>query len=184
MEEILYGLDLSLSCTGVTVYSITQKKVLYIGSLNTEKITLKKPEKDKNIYLNGKKLKAINDWMQELIKQYPPTVVCIERGFSRFNTSTQVVYRCHGIINLLFADHAQIYYPPKSVKEAIYKGTATKQQLQRVILNNYPDLEFNNEDESDSFAVALTYLLKNNLIEFEKPIVDKPKKKKTKKTEE
>lgn len=178
-ENYVWGLDLSLTCTGLTIYNLDTKEFIYIGSFNTEKIKQKKAEKDAGLYLNAKKLKAKHDWLMELKEQYPPSIVIIERGLSRFNTSTQVIHRVHGMVNLMFYDLPQIYYPPKTVKEAIYKGDATKAQVQKIIKNNFVDVEFANEDESDSFAVVLTYLIKNNLIEFEKPIVEKKKKKTT-----
>lgn len=173
MSNFIYGLDLSLSCTGITIYDLDKKEFVYIGSFNTEKI-----KKKKDLYHNAIKLKQIYDWLEELKVKYPPSIVVIERGLSRFNTATQVIYRVHGITNLLFWNLPQIYYPPKTVKEAIYKGTATKAEVQRVIKNNYIDIEFANEDESDSFAVVLTYLIKHDLVEFEKPIVETKKRKK------
>lgn len=176
----LWGMDLSLSCTGITIYDLEKKEFVYIGSLSTDKIRSNKS--NKHLYLNSIKLKTIYDWFRELKAQYPPSVVAIERGLSRFNTATQVIYRVHGITNLVFWNVPQEYYPPKKVKEVIYKGDATKAEVQRVIKNNFVDTEFANEDESDSFAVALTYLIENGLIEFEKPIVEKKKKKKATKS--
>ncbi|GIN25602.1 crossover junction endodeoxyribonuclease RuvC [Bacillus sp. FSL W8-0445] len=168
MGNYIYGLDLSLSCTGCTIYDLEKQEFVFIGSVNTDKIKKKKDQ-----YHNAIKLKEIYNWLKNLKKSYPPAIVTIERGFSRFNAATQTIYRVHGVTNLLFSDVNQIYYPPKTVKEAIYKGNATKVQVQKIIKNNFVDIEFANEDESDSFAVVLTYLIKNNLIEFEKPIVDK-----------
>lgn len=180
MHDFLWGMDLSMKCTGITIYDLTDKKFVYVGSFNTEKIYATKL--NKGLYLNGVKLKHIIDWVKVLMKQYPPTQVAIERGFSRFNTETQVVFRVHGAINCMLWQTPQVYYPPKTVKAMIYKGDATKKEVARVIQNNYIDVEFANEDESDSFAVALTYLIKEGLIEFEKPIVEKKKPAKKKKT--
>jgi Holliday junction resolvasome RuvABC endonuclease subunit len=176
MNNYLWGLDLSLSCTGVTIYDLEAREFVYIGSFNTEKI-----KKKKDLYHNAIKIKHKYDWLNELKEKYPPRIVAIERGLSRFNTATQVIYRVHGMVNFMFWDTPQIYYPPKTVKEIIYKGTATKAEVQRVIKNNFINVEFANEDESDSFAVALTYLIKEGLIEFEKPIVEKKKKSTVKK---
>lgn len=171
MTKYIYGLDLSLSCTGVTIYDLDSKDVIYIGHCNTEKV-----KKKKGLYHNALKLEVLADYFKELKEKYPPHVVTIERGFSRFATATQVIYRVHGLTNYLFADVEQIYYPVKTVKEAIFKGDATKKQVQEIILKNYDYLVFENEDESDSFAVMLTYLIKNSLIVFEKPVVGVKKK--------
>lgn len=181
MEEnrYLYGLDLSLSSTGVTVYDLVDKKFIFIGTISTDKI--KKNKKNSHLYLNALKLSHIEICLKALMEKYPPREIAIERGFSRFNAATQAIFRVHGIVNLIFKNIPQIYYPPKDVKATIYKGTATKTQLQTLIKNKYPHVEFANEDESDSFAIALTYLMKNGLIEYFPERV-LPKKKTTKKT--
>jgi Holliday junction resolvasome RuvABC endonuclease subunit len=176
----LYGLDLSLANTGVTIYDTEKQEFVYIGSINTEKI-----KKKKGLYHNAIKLKFIYDELTALREQYPPHIVTIERGFSRFNTATQVIYRVHGLVNFIFHDVDQIYYPPKTVKEAIIKGDATKAQLQKAINAKYNDITFANEDESDSFAVLLTYLIKEGIIEWSKPeVVKKKRVAKKKKVEE
>jgi Holliday junction resolvasome RuvABC endonuclease subunit len=168
---LVWGLDLSLANTGVTIYDTEQQEFIYIGSIDTDFIKSRKA--NKHLYLNGIKLKHLWDEMSKLREQYPPEIISIERGFSRFNTATQVIYRVHGIINLMFQDIPQIYYPPKTVKEAILKGDATKAQLQKAINVKYNDITFANEDESDSFAVCLTYLIKEGLIEWVKPELPK-----------
>lgn len=166
--SFIYGLDLSLACTGITIFDTEKQDFVYIGSINTERI-----KKKKGFYLNATKLKFIYDELTAIKEQYPPHIVIIERGFSRFNTATQVIYRVHGITNMLFHQVDQVYYPPKSVKEAILNGNATKAQLQVAINTKYNDIIFNNEDESDSFAVCLTYLIKEGLIDWVKPEIPK-----------
>ena len=130
---------------------------------------------------HGKRLKVIADKLTELKQKYPPEVIVIERGFSRFNMSTQVIYRVHGILNYIMSEFEQIYYPPKTVKEAILKGNATKKQVQEVIKNKYPDIVFKNEDESDSYAVGLTYFIKTGKLKWDKDVVVKEKKTRKKK---
>ena len=68
----------------------------------------------------------------------------------------------------MFWQYEQIYYPPKTVKEVIVSGKATKKQVQLEITKRYPDVNFKNEDESDAFGVGLTYFIKNNIITWEK----------------
>jgi len=130
---------------------------------------------------HGKRLKVIYDKLMELRDKYPPKVIVIERGFSRFNMATQVIYRVHGVTNLLFYDCDQIYYPPKTVKEAILSGNATKKQVQEEIKKRYPDVVFKNEDESDAYAVGLTHFIKTGKLEWVKNVVVKEKKVRVKK---
>ncbi|OPH61913.1 hypothetical protein BC351_01340 [Paenibacillus ferrarius] len=153
----LYGLDLSMEQTGVTIFDLNALQPIHIGSITTN-------QKQSH----GKRLYIIATEILSLIEKYPPSIVTIERGFSRFNTSTQVIYRVHGLINYLLRDYEQIYYPPKTVKEAIIRGDASKKLVKDMIERKFPDVVFENEDESDSFAVALTYLIKNKYIAWDK----------------
>lgn len=157
LKEYLYGLDLSMEQTGITIFDLETNLPIHISSIHTNKNQT-----------HGKRLKVIEDGMIELVGKYQPKIISIERGFGRFNITTQVLYRVHGVINKFFHNYEQIYYPPKSVKEAILKGTATKKQIRAEIEKKYFGIVFENEDESDSFAVALTYLIKNEKIVWEK----------------
>ena len=60
-------------------------------------------------------------------------------------------------------------FPPKSVKKTVSgSGNSTKLELSESVKNyvNLPEgFEFTNFDESDSVAVALTYLIKEGLIQ-------------------
>jgi Holliday junction resolvasome RuvABC endonuclease subunit len=144
--------------TGVTIFD-SEYKPIHISSIQTNK----KHTHGKRLYIIAQELLSLKD-------KYPPSVVVIERGFSRFNTSTQVIYRVHGLINYLFHDVEQIYYPPKKIKEAIIKGDASKKVVRQVIENHYPEVVFENEDQSDSFAIGITYLIENKLIKWNKTL--------------
>lgn len=175
-----------MDCSGIVIFDENANPV-HIASI---------PTKSKETY--GQRLKFIADKVIELRKQFPTNIICIERGFARFNTSTQVIYRVHGLINYIFSDCEQIYYPPKTVKEAIVKGDATKAQVRLEIKNKYPNVEFSKieikdkktkeirieecEDESDAFAVGLTYFIKTGKIKWDKPITAKEKKSKKSKS--
>ena len=141
----IYGLDLSMSDTGITIFN--GEKPVFVGSIAT-----------KDTKTHGERLKEIYDFLSFLKEKYPPSVVCIERGFTRFNKSTQVVYRVVGIVNMLFYDIEQIYYSPKQVKASLVDGKASKEDLSNKINEMYPDIIFKNNDESDAFAIVLTYL--------------------------
>jgi Holliday junction resolvasome RuvABC endonuclease subunit len=168
--QYLYGLDLSMEQTGVTIFDLDTKLPIHICSIST----------NKNLS-HGMRLYVIAKTFTNLKERFPPKLIAIERGFSRFPTSTQVIFRVHGVANLFFRDVEQIYYPPKTIKECILKGGSTKVQVRKRIEETYPDTVFANEDESDSFAIGLTYLIKNNFITWEKPEkVKKPKVKKVK----
>jgi Holliday junction resolvasome RuvABC endonuclease subunit len=142
--------------TGVTIFD-SEYNPIHISSIGTNKK-----------HTHGKRLYTIAQELISLKDKYPPSVVVIERGFSRFNTSTQVIYRVHGLINYLFHDVEQVYYPPKKIKEAIIKGDASKKVVRQVIENHYPEVKFDDEDQSDSFAIGITYLIENKLMKWNK----------------
>lgn len=173
----LYGLDISLKNTGIAIYDLESKEFVYIGSFNTEKIYATK--ENKGLELNSVKLKKITEWLREIIKEYPPYIVSIERMFSRFPAETQVIAKATGVVQCMLWNKPQFLYPPKSVKAEIIKGDATKDLVQKEILKRYPHLEFNSDDESDAVAVALCHLIKVGFIEWDKPPA-KEKKKTTK----
>ena len=104
------------------------------------------------------KLKLIGDDFKKLMKVYPPSVVVIEQGFTRFNASTQAIFRVHGLVNYLFCDYEQIYYPSTTVKKVVGgKGNMSKEELQKSIIEENSRVDFDNYDESDAYAVGLTY---------------------------
>lgn len=153
----LYAFDLGMDCTGLTIFDMDTCEPVIITSFKTKKT-----------HTHGERLRCIALQIFLLQQQYIPTIIAIERGFARFNTSTQVIYRVHGLVNYLFGDYKQIYYPPKKIKEVILNGKATKKQVQEEILKHYPNVVFNNEDESDSFAVGLTYLIQEQKMKWDK----------------
>lgn len=153
----LYALDLSMDNTGVVIFDLHTYKPVHISSIQTNKK-----------HTHGLRLYQIATEINKLKELYPASVVSIERGFNRFNTATQVIYRVHGLINYLFHDVEQIYYPPKTVKEAIIRGDATKKLVRQIIESHYPEVVFDDEDQSDAFGVGLTYLIKSKLIEWKK----------------
>jgi len=150
-NEYIYGFDLSMSCTGISIFDLNGN-IVKVCSISTN---------DKDTH--GKRLKTIADFILELKEQYPAKMIIIERAFSRFNTSTAVIYRVHGLISYLFYDCIQIYYAPKDIKATILNGKATKKQIQEKIISEYPDIKFENEDESDAVSVGLAYFAKSKL---------------------
>jgi Holliday junction resolvasome RuvABC endonuclease subunit len=148
----VWGLDLSLSSTGVAIFSDD-------GGFVTSLTIDTKAEKETKL-----KLKAIGNKYIELIKLYPPSVIVIEQGFSLHNISTEQIFRVHGITNYLLCEYEQIYYPPATVKKTITgKGNATKEEVQLYIHMEYPNIVFGTLDESDAFGVGKTYFIKEGI---------------------
>jgi Holliday junction resolvasome RuvABC endonuclease subunit len=151
-DTYVYGLDLSLNSTGVCIFTNDGKFVKAITiDTNAEKET-------------KLKLKMIGKKFISLMKTYPPSVVVIEQGFTLYNTSTQAIFRVHGLANYLFYKYEQIYYAATTVKKTIGgKGNMGKEALHDVIIKENPDLKFNSFDESDAFSVGKTYFVKKGI---------------------
>lgn len=153
MKRYVYGLDLSLNSTGICIFTDDGK---FVETLTIDTHS----EKETKL-----KLKQIGNDFIKLINTYPPSKIIIEQGFTRFNASTQAIFRVHGLVNYLFCNYEQIYYPATIVKKTIGgKGNMKKEELQKVILEKYPKLKFENFDESDAFAVGLTYFIKEGIV--------------------
>jgi Holliday junction resolvasome RuvABC endonuclease subunit len=156
MKNYIYAFDPSLSCTGVSIFKENGSFEL-ISSIAT---------KDKDTH--GKRLKEIGISILEYRLLYPTKLIILERGFSRFHNATAALYKVHGLLNYLFWDCEQIYYPPKKIKQHILKGNATKKQIKEKILKTYKNIKFKNDDESDAFSVGLTYFIEKGIIKWDK----------------
>lgn len=140
--------DLSLNSTGYSVFN-HRGKLLSIGTISTDKI------KDTPL-----KLKFIANEVNKLSKKYKPKVIVIERGFSRFNTVTQQLFRVHGLINYLFYKQEQVYITSKSVRKLICGyGNIKKNDFFLYVKENNKKIHFNNNDEVDSFALGKAYFI-------------------------
>jgi Holliday junction resolvasome RuvABC endonuclease subunit len=159
----LYGLDLSLSNTGIAIVDLNTYKPILVDSVKTTK------HKNLNEYDDHKeRIKLITDKFEELIHIYEPEIVTIEYPFVRFNKATKAVMKVHGVAQRWFYQYKQIYYAPTTLKSTIAHGKASKELLQERLLKEYPYIEFKNEDESDALACCVTYLIKNKLIKWSK----------------
>lgn len=149
----VYGLDLSLSNTGVSIFNNDGSYV------KSESIDTKS---GKN---HQEKLKIIGESFLRLRSKYEPSVIVIEQGFSRFNIATQCLFKVHGVTQYIFNDIEQIYYAATAIKKELTgKGNAKKDIVREYILKEYPDVEFDDLDQSDSFAIAITYFRRNGVL--------------------
>lgn len=143
----IYCLDLSLTSTGYTIAD-EDLVVVEIGTILTE-----------HRFSIDKRLKKIWNGFEEKIKQYPPKIVLIERGFTLHNNATQQLYRVHGIINLIFEGVKQVYVSPSTIKKFVTgKGRARKEEVYKYMKKEYPFLRCKNLDESDSLALFYYYV--------------------------
>ena len=93
--------------------------------------------------------------------------ICRERGFSRFNKTTQALYKVVGMSDWSCYESfsvKQIYeYPPTTVKQALCgTGKASKEEVEEAVrerlkLAGQEDMTFYSDDESDAVAVAFAH---------------------------
>lgn len=160
---IVIGLDLSMKQTGIAVYDTDKDKFLLITSLNTEKISKKGNAKPWEKLFYSYRLKFIFDELLKIKKEYKPDEMVVEKGFSRFNTSTQVVYRVHAIASLVFYDIPSTYYPSTEIKSVTTGyGRAKKSEVREAVKKRYPNIEMDNNDESDACAIIATHMINTN----------------------
>lgn len=158
-ETYVYALDLSLNSTGVCIFT-NDGRFIEASTIDTTE------EKETKL-----KLRMIGTDLLKIAKVYEPSVVVIEQGFSRFNASTQALFRVHGLINYIFYKYEQIYYPAATVKKTVGgAGNMTKEEVRTAILKRYPKIKFNSYDESDAFSVGLTYFIKEGIAHAKKNI--------------
>ena len=149
----ILAFDLSLSCTGYSVFS-NDGMFIETGHIET----------------NGKdstprRLKVIAQRLRKLKTKYKPSKVLIERGFYRFAGSTEQIFRVNGITNLIFCEIEQIELHATSIRKIVAgRGNMKKEELRDYILQKYPSIEFANMDEIDSFALGLAYFLKEGVL--------------------
>lgn len=148
-------LDLSLNSTG---YSIFNKKGKFISkgfiSPNSKLDT-------------QNKLKLIADRFISIKKKYKISRVIIEKGFSRFNTVTQQIFRVHGLANYIFYDIDQEYITSKSVRKHVCgMGNIKKKDFFIFIKNKNKKIKFVNDDEADSFALGQAYFIQKGILKI------------------
>jgi Holliday junction resolvasome RuvABC endonuclease subunit len=152
----IWGMDLALSCTGIAIFEENGNPIKTL-SIST---STKNGE-------HGRRLKMIADTLLELRKQYPPSLIVLESGFSRHAVSTQVLFKLRGLVDYLFYDIKEIVYAPSSIKKIITgNGRSEKSLVQQCILKKFPNMIFENEDESDATGAILCWFIENNLIEL------------------
>ncbi len=149
MNNYIWSIDISLSNSGVCIFDKNQN-IIEIFSIKT----------NPNV-LTQHRLRYIYDRLNEKLSEYPCDVLVLENGFTKFNTATQMLYRVHGVVNMLFDFCSQVYYAPTTIKKAITgDGKSNKVDVKIAVKQKYPNVEFNNEDESDAVAIGLTYFMK------------------------
>lgn len=145
-----------MSNSGICVFNIGTYEPVHITSIKTN---------DKQTH--GERLHVQREFIKELIKKYPPYEVAIEKGFTRFNVATQIIFRVVGVFNEVLHECEQFYYAPTTVKKSITgNGQSKKDVVQQTILKKYPNIKFENEDQSDAYSVGIHHLIVRHKMQW------------------
>ncbi len=152
-EKVLMAVDLSLSNTGVAIFSLDGKPIKVI-SISTDS----KKER-------GERLKEIADGIIEIKQGYNLEEIVIEQGFSRYALSTQALYNVQGVILYLLCEYPHFFYAPSTIKKVITgKGNASKAKVQEIVSEIFPDLKIEDNDQSDAVAAGIAHLIEKGVL--------------------
>lgn len=161
MDNRILALDLSLSSSGWAVISVEERRPYLLACGHV-------PTKPKQTH--GQRLTTIRNVLSDTYSEYEPFIgIVSEKGFSRHATTTQALYKVHGVAEQLFASHDYTMIAPTSVKKLVTgDGKASKADVEkavRVWLGLSDMYTFKTDDESDACALAIAYALSSKLID-------------------
>jgi len=151
---MIISYDLSMSNTGWCKFT-DDGAIIGFGSISTD------AKDDHQI-----RLKKIGDALEQMKRECRPSLVVVERGFYRYNKSTETIFKVHGVFQYVYSDIKQIFYAPNTVKKWVEgRGNATKTEVSSHLTLFFGTfLGFHNNDESDACAVGLTYFLEHGIL--------------------
>lgn len=148
----ILGIDPGLGTTGYGIIEDASFKVIEAGVIRTAPRT---PIQER--------LKKISDSLNDIIAQYKPGVLVLEKIYSHYKHPTTAILMGHArAVACLVCGEKNIKlvnYPSTRIKKAVTgNGHASKQQVQRMVqallnLREAPEPS----DVSDALAIAMSY---------------------------
>jgi len=157
----ILGIDPGLNITGYGVIDADTLKVIEAGVVRTRVNT---PIQSR--------LKKIFEALSEIIKEYKPEVLALEKIYSHYKHPTTSILMAHAraIACLMCGiyDIKLVNYPSTKIKKAITgNGMASKRQVQRMVRTLLSlDADPEPVDVSDALAIALSYCFIGNRTDF------------------
>lgn len=161
-KHITLALDLSLKSSGIAVIAVTSEGIPIILEVSHVPTLA--------MHSHGRRLCQISDEIERYFKAYSPEHVVREKGFSRFPAVTQALFKVVGCSDMVahIYGHTVAEIPPTTVKKAITgRGKASKGEVATEVMRilRIEDADyFATDDESDSAAVGITYLMQKGVI--------------------
>ena len=165
----ILAMDLSLNLPAFAVCTIKDRALSVEAVYHCDN---KKPAR----LTHAQKLERVRAMLEEIALNHGKfDVICRERGFSRFNKTTQTLYKVVGMsdwASYIYHQCDEIFeYPPTTVKYALTGvGKASKSEVEEAVRRylskvGQEDYAFYSDDESDAVAVAICHALKEGLID-------------------
>lgn len=149
----ILGIDASLRSTGIAIIEAAGSSMKYIDC-RAVKNPAKRPLSECLLYLS--------DTLDAYITEFKPDEAAVE-GIFFFRNAKSALFLGHArgtLISICAKTKLPTYeYSPRRIKQAVTgSGTATKNQIQRMMMRylNLPELP--QEDAADALAIAITHL--------------------------
>jgi crossover junction endodeoxyribonuclease RuvC len=147
--RIILGIDPGSRKTGVGIIAQTGQKIecLFYGRIMPQADTI--PER----------LRQILYGLQELIEQYQPHEAAIEQIFTCKNAASALkLGQARGVALTAVASMPLGEYAPRQVKQAVVgTGSASKEQVQHMVMRLLKLTKKPEEDAADALAIALCH---------------------------
>ena len=165
-NDYIIGIDISLNDSGVAVYSLSEQRIVHYDHINVQHI--RNLKKYRGLNINAIKINLQREFFEDIKRKFPPKIVVIESGFAKFKKEVASLNQINGVVYSVFWNYSQVMYKPNAIKAEIVHGSADKETVRDVLIENIPELEgdelvFNNDNVSDAIAVLYTYLLKHKI---------------------
>ena len=171
----ILSMDLSMNLPAMALLSITEdKKIKVLGYEYVDNKGLTGKRKKTNAQKLVEIHNALNDFISKFgLKSCEDLHIVRERGFSRFATETQTIFRVVGLVDYICLDQLGnkdiMEITPPSVKKLVTgDGKASKSEVMDEVRNflveDQRNMKFYSDDVSDAIAVGIAYAIKQGLL--------------------
>jgi crossover junction endodeoxyribonuclease RuvC len=147
----ILGIDPGSRRTGFGVLDFEREGATYVASGTVKSLDGEFPDRLKQIFVS----------VSEIVEQYRPDVVAIESVFMAKNASSalKLGHARSAALCATFAFDVKVFeYAPREIKQAIVgTGSATKEQVQHMVMSLLQLEGIPAEDASDALATALCH---------------------------
>ena len=167
----ILSMDLSLNLPCIVLLEVVDKKIKIIDvTFVDNKKNTKKTHAEKLAEIEGALFKFI---VKHGLQNEDKLEIVRERGFSRFATETQALFKVVGVADLTVFNELGIKsmaeITPPSVKKLVTgDGKATKKdvedEVRNFLIKEQRDYKFYSDDVSDAVAVGIAHSIKKGLL--------------------